>query len=119
MSISFSEIVVVFLVALLLFGPEQLPQIARQLGKITAELRKATNSVRREWYNTVYPPAQEIRREFEGEARQLRALRTDIMTPPSPPQTTSTAPQSVGLKPSAEATTPINTEVNTTIEEPR
>lgn len=105
MSISLSEIVVVFVVALLLFGPEQLPQIARQIGKITGELRKATNAVRREWYNAVYPPAQEIRREFEGEARQLRALRADIMAPPiveesaKPVATPSGSPQSPLARP--------------------
>jgi Tat protein translocase TatB subunit len=81
-SISFSEIVVVFLVALLLFGPEQLPKIARQLGKLTGDLRKATDSVRREWYNAVYPPADEIRRDFAAQGRELRALKAEVLAPP-------------------------------------
>jgi Tat protein translocase TatB subunit len=81
-SISFSEIVVVFLVALLLFGPEQLPKIARQLGKLTGDLRKATDSVRREWYNAVYPPAEDIRRDFAAQGRELRALKAEVLAPP-------------------------------------
>jgi TatA/E family protein of Tat protein translocase len=81
-NISFSELVVVFLVALLLFGPEQLPQIARQLGKITGELRKGTLAIRREWYNAVYPPAEELRKDFAGHTRDLRALRAEVLAPP-------------------------------------
>lgn len=82
MDISFSEIIVVFLVALLLFGPEQLPQIARGFGKVAAELRKGSNALRREWYNAVYPPAEEIRRDLAGHAQELRALKAEVLTPP-------------------------------------
>jgi TatA/E family protein of Tat protein translocase len=81
-NISFSEIVVVFLVALLLFGPEQLPQIARQLGAIAAEFRKGSQALRREWYNAVYPPAEEIRKDLSSHANDLRALRSQVLAPP-------------------------------------
>jgi sec-independent protein translocase protein TatB len=89
-SISFSEIVVVFLVALLLFGPEQLPKIARQMGKLAGDLRKATDSVKREWYNAVYPPAEEIRRDFATQGRELRALKAEVLAPPEGSQGTPT-----------------------------
>jgi Sec-independent protein translocase protein TatA len=69
-------------VALLLFGPEQLPQIARQLGKITAELRKSSQAIRREWYNAVYPPAQEVRNDLAAHTQDLRALRAEVLAPP-------------------------------------
>jgi Tat protein translocase TatB subunit len=80
--ISFSELIVVFLVALLLFGPEQLPQIARGFGKVAGELRKGTNALRREWYNAVYPPAEEIRRDLAGHAQELRSLKAEVIAPP-------------------------------------
>jgi Tat protein translocase TatB subunit len=82
-NISFSEILVVFVVALLLFGPEQLPQIARGFGKIAGELRKASNAVRREWYNAVYPPTEEIRRDMAAHTSELRALRAEVLAPPA------------------------------------
>lgn len=84
MSISIFEIVVVFVVALILFGPEQLPVMARQFGKLAGEFRKTSNALRREWYNAVYPPAQELRREFNTQAVQLRALKSDIVAPLPP-----------------------------------
>jgi sec-independent protein translocase protein TatB len=40
---SFSEMAVLFVLALLLFGPKKLPAIARQVGKILAEFRRASN----------------------------------------------------------------------------
>lgn len=81
-NVNFAEIAVVCVVALILFGPEQLPQIARQLGKVAADLRKVTNSVRREWYNTVYPPAAEIRRDLDVGAQTLRKLKAEVLAPP-------------------------------------
>jgi sec-independent protein translocase protein TatB len=39
-----SDTAIVFLVALLLFGPEQLPRIARQLGDAMRHMQSATNS---------------------------------------------------------------------------
>jgi Tat protein translocase TatB subunit len=80
--ISFSEIIVVFLVALLLFGPEQLPQIARGFGKVAGELKKGSNALRREWYNAVYPPAEEIKRDLSGHAQELRSLKAEVLAPP-------------------------------------
>jgi Tat protein translocase TatB subunit len=93
-NVNFAEIAVVCVVALLLFGPEQLPQIARQLGKVASDLRKVSNSVRREWYNAVYPPAAEIRRDIQSGSQALRNLKTEVLAPPPgtqsvPPKATS------------------------------
>ena len=60
--ISFPELIVVFVVALLAFGPERLPELARKLGKFSAELRRGTDSLRREFYNSVYIPAPDFDR---------------------------------------------------------
>ena len=46
--ISYSEIFVIFFVMLLIFGPEKLPEIARNLGKGIRQLRDAGNSVKKE-----------------------------------------------------------------------
>jgi Tat protein translocase TatB subunit len=40
---SFSETVFLFVLALVIFGPKKLPEIARQLGKYMAEFRRASN----------------------------------------------------------------------------
>ncbi len=42
-SIGGSEVLLLFVVALLLFGPRRLPEIGRMLGKAVADFRRATN----------------------------------------------------------------------------
>jgi sec-independent protein translocase protein TatB len=39
----FSETIFLFFLALLVFGPKKLPEIARQVGKVLNELRRASN----------------------------------------------------------------------------
>jgi len=43
---SFSDTVFLFFLALILFGPKKLPEMARQAGKLLAELRRASNEFR-------------------------------------------------------------------------
>jgi TatA/E family protein of Tat protein translocase len=45
--IGMQELAVIFVVALLIFGPKRLPELARTLGKGMAEFRKASNELRR------------------------------------------------------------------------
>jgi len=40
---SFSETIFLFFLALIIFGPKKLPEMARQAGRILAELRRASN----------------------------------------------------------------------------
>jgi Tat protein translocase TatB subunit len=42
-SIGGPEVILLFIVALLLFGPRRLPEIGRTLGKAMADFRRATN----------------------------------------------------------------------------
>ena len=44
--LSFPHLVVLFVIALIIFGPQKLPELARMLGKATAEFRKMTNDFR-------------------------------------------------------------------------
>lgn len=74
------EILVVGALALLLFGPEQLPQIARQIGKVLGDLRKGSSMIRREWYNAVYPPADELRREVNQYSSEISSLSKDAFS---------------------------------------
>ena len=43
---SFLDSAFIFILALLLFGPKKLPELARQLGKLMAEFRRASNEFR-------------------------------------------------------------------------
>ncbi|RIL10232.1 MAG: hypothetical protein DCC75_04795 [Proteobacteria bacterium] len=56
--ISLLELLIIGIVILIVFGPEKLPEMARTLGKMMGELRKSSDALRREFYNSVYKPAQ-------------------------------------------------------------
>ena len=43
MNLGMSEMIFIFLLALVLFGPKKLPELGRQLGKALAEFKKASN----------------------------------------------------------------------------
>lgn len=45
--IGFPELLIILVVALLVFGPAKLPELARSLGKGMAEFRRASNDLRR------------------------------------------------------------------------
>jgi Tat protein translocase TatB subunit len=45
-SIGGPEVILLFIAALLLFGPRRLPEIGRTLGKTVADFRRATNDFR-------------------------------------------------------------------------
>jgi len=44
--LSIPHLVVIFVVVLVVFGPQKLPELARGLGKLMAELRKASSDFR-------------------------------------------------------------------------
>lgn len=45
-NIGMTELLLIFVVALIVLGPQKLPDIAKTLGKTIAEFRRATNDVR-------------------------------------------------------------------------
>ena len=45
------EIMVILILALLVLGPERLPKVARDLGKIVGELRRTSDELRDEFLN--------------------------------------------------------------------
>ncbi|MFQ6105616.1 MAG: twin-arginine translocase TatA/TatE family subunit [Candidatus Hydrothermarchaeaceae archaeon] len=54
-----SELIIILVVALLLFGPKKLPELARSLGKAAGEYHKAARELERE--------ALDIRKEIKQE----------------------------------------------------
>ena len=51
--VGFGEIVFILLVVLMLFGSDKVPEIARTLGKIMANLKSATNEIKSEIQKSV------------------------------------------------------------------
>jgi TatA/E family protein of Tat protein translocase len=45
-SIGMPELIIIFVIALIIFGPRKLPELGRTLGKSLSEFRKASNDLR-------------------------------------------------------------------------
>jgi TatA/E family protein of Tat protein translocase len=78
-SLGFPELIVIFVIALIIFGPRKLPEIGKSLGKSLAEFKKASNELR----NTL---EEEIR--LEEQRSTLEASKT---TTPSSSTTSAIA----------------------------
>jgi TatA/E family protein of Tat protein translocase len=73
-SIGLPELLLIFVIALLLFGPRKLPEIGKSLGKAMGEFRRASNDLQRSLEEEV--AADELkaaRREIEDIAKPLTA----------------------------------------------
>jgi TatA/E family protein of Tat protein translocase len=74
--LSMPHLIVLFVVALVIFGPQKLPELARMLGKATAEFRKMTGDFR-------YALEEEVR-ELDRQTRIREAETSAAATQPQP-----------------------------------
>jgi TatA/E family protein of Tat protein translocase len=65
---SFSETIFLFFLALIIFGPKKLPEIARQVGRALNEFKRASN---------------EFKAQIEQEIAHLERENTQTILPPS------------------------------------
>jgi sec-independent protein translocase protein TatA len=52
-SLGMQEIIIIFVLALIIFGPRKLPEIGKSLGKGLAEFKKASNELKQTWEDEV------------------------------------------------------------------
>lgn len=57
--IGFQELIVILVIALLVFGPKKLPELARSLGRGLAEFRRASSELRESLTLPDEPPADQ------------------------------------------------------------
>lgn len=76
-SLGLPELMLIFVVALIVFGPKKLPEIGRTLGKALGEFKKATDDLK----NTI---EREVRVEELKELRQIPSnIAASVMNPPA------------------------------------
>ncbi|ONH54407.1 sec-independent protein translocase protein TatB [Pseudomonas cedrina] len=109
--ISFSELLLVGLVALLVLGPERLPGAARTAGLWIGRLKRSFNAIKQEVEREI--GADEIRRQLhnehilslEQEARKILSPVQEPAKPVEPMAEQSIAPAPADTKPAAPAPT--------------
>ena len=72
LNIGFSEAVIIFLVALIVLGPEKLPELGKFLGRLTLELKKGIAEIKREL------EIEELEEELKEEIKELKETKKEI-----------------------------------------
>lgn len=75
---AFSEIALIIVIALMLFGSKNIPEIARTLGKGMAQIKNATNDIKSEIQKSAdFKEITDIKSSFEKEITGLDISPTD------------------------------------------
>jgi len=75
--LSVPHLIVIFVIVLIVFGPQKLPELARGLGKMMAEFRKASS---------------DFRFAFEEEMRAIERQTLEVKRAVAPPESQPSAP---------------------------
>jgi sec-independent protein translocase protein TatA len=78
-SIGMPELILIFIVALIVFGPKKLPEIGKSLGKGLAEFKRASDDLRQNIQKEVSSLEQEARLEAPKDAPK------EVPKPADPP----------------------------------
>ena len=81
---SIPHLIIIFVVVLVVFGPEKLPELARNIGKIMGEFRRATGDLQ----HTFEDHLRDIERE--SSLRQPPSSAGSTIAPPTVPATQNT-----------------------------
>lgn len=127
-SLGISELLVIFVIVLVFFGPKRMPEVARSLGSAMREFRRSLNQIQRELEEA--DPTRDLRKEtkdiFSRMPEQVRPKASDAGAagpspkpgepaeakpepaeprPPEPPARPSTPPSEAGeFNPETDAT---------------
>ncbi len=81
-SLGMPELIVIFVIALIVFGPRKLPELGRSLGRGIAEFKKATNELQSSLENEIRLEEQRAARDAsqaspEGPTSQATTSQAD------------------------------------------
>jgi len=74
--LGFSEMLIIFIVALLVFGPKKLPELGKSLGKGIREFKKATDELKSNWEEQVKDiksPLNDVKTDIHNVGQELKS----------------------------------------------
>lgn len=95
------ELIVIFVIALLVFGPRKLPELGRSLGKGLREFKRATNEMKATWDDQMRDVENEVR-STGNEIRNVgRDMKKSLEEPPARPSQTTSTPKTDTVAPTS------------------
>jgi len=93
MNLGFSEMVFLFILALLIFGPRKLPEIGRQIGRFMNEFKRASNEFRSQIESEINALDVDVRPQILPPLQApLNSLASRIFNPSSAERLEAAAP---------------------------
>jgi sec-independent protein translocase protein TatB len=117
-----SELIIILLLALVVLGPEKLPEAMRKLGQFYAELKKMSSGFQQEFRNATDEPMREIRetanlmrdsvdfRKLSSGEREEKPKSAEMAAAPATPTPTPTHKTVAGPDPHAVPTDDVPTD---------
>src|SRR6478672_2499744 len=78
-SIGMPELILIFVVALLVFGPKKLPEIGKSLGKGLAEFKRASDELKK----TIETEIEQGKNEMSAVKETVSSVQSTLISPPS------------------------------------
>lgn len=78
--LSFMELAIILLIAVLIFGPNKLPEVARGLGQGVRKMKDATEDIKREIINQTEKNSslKEIKEDIEDAKKEINEIEGTI-----------------------------------------
>lgn len=90
LGLSYSEIALILVIALIVIGPRRMPELFRTFGKVMGQLRRMSDDLRREVL-------------FSDEMRSIKKTMDQTINPPPVPPRLKLKPAETPAEPGAEA----------------
>ncbi len=81
MRIGTSELVVIFIVALLVLGPEKVPKYAKKAGKFLSSIKVYADKLSEDINDSVVEPLEEVQKPLKKAVEPLKDISKDINKP--------------------------------------
>ena len=111
LDISFQEVGLIFLVALVILGPRRLPELARLMGRLMRQFRQASDELKR---NLFVDEVDDLRRDVHD---TIRATTNPLSYRPTPRKRKLTTPPPAEAEVTREVEMEVQAEVDTQAEE--
>jgi len=102
-SIGMPELILIFVVALLVFGPKKLPELGKSLGRGLAEFKKASDDLKK----TIEDEIEQGKKEAANIKEQVGEVRRSLQPVPPPAAEAPAAEAPEAAVPRAESGAPI------------
>lgn len=78
MKIGFGELIIIFVVALIVIGPDKLPDFARKLGKALREFRDATSEATKDIRENIIEPLHEAQKPLRDAMEPVEEIKQEF-----------------------------------------